>query len=69
VLFLQDLDADETERRAQRPRVRVEVLVPADALDARLDAVVAAGGRVLEQRDGRATIADADGPIAVLVAG
>lgn len=69
VLFLQDLDANETERRAQRPRVRVEVLVPADALDARLDAVVAAGGRVLEQRDGRATIADADGAIAVLVAG
>lgn len=69
VLFLQDLDADETERRAQRPRVRVEVLVPADALDARLDAAVAAGGRVLEHRDGRATIADADGPIAVLVAG
>ncbi|SDH87868.1 VOC family protein [Agrococcus jejuensis] len=69
VLFVQDMDAHEAERRAQRPRVRVEVLVPADALEARLDAVVAAGGRVLEQRDGRATIADADGAIAVVVAG
>lgn len=69
VLFVQDMDAHEAERRAQRPRVRVEVLVPADAMAARLDAVVAAGGRVLEQREGRAVIGDADGAIAVVLAG
>lgn len=69
VLFVQEMDAHETERRAQRPRVRVEVLVPADAVADRLDAVVAAGGRVLEQREGRATVGDADGAIAVVVTG
>lgn len=69
VLFVQDMDAHEDERRRQRPRVRVEVLVPADALEARLDAVVAAGGRVLERHEGRATIGDADGAIAVVVSG
>lgn len=69
VLLLQPMDASEHERRAQRPRVRVEVLMPADALDARLDAVVAAGGIVLERRDARATIGDGESAIAVLVAG
>ncbi|QCR18807.1 VOC family protein [Agrococcus sp. SGAir0287] len=69
VLFLQDMDADDLERRAQRPRVHVEVLVPSDALEARLDAVVAAGGRVLEQGDGRVVVADAEGARATFVTG
>ena len=48
---------------------KLDLLVPAGAMEARLDAVVAAGGRVIERRDGRATVGDADGAIAVVVAG
>lgn len=68
VLFVQPMDAFEHDRRAQRPRVRLDVLVPADALDARADAVADAGGRVLDRRDGRVVVADAEGAIATLVA-
>ncbi|WP_344340677.1 VOC family protein, partial [Agrococcus versicolor] len=67
VLLLQGMDAGEHERRAQRPRVRLDVHVPPEALEARLDAIVAAGGRVLEQHGDRTIVADQGGAIVTFV--
>ena len=68
VLFVQPMEASEQERRAQRPRVLVEVHVPKDAMRDRVGAVVAAGGRVLEHGDDRTVVGDGDGQVAVVVA-
>ena len=56
--MLQGLDASDTARRRQRNRIHVELAVPADVAATRLDAVRAAGGRVLDTAPGRWRIAD-----------
>ena len=61
-VFVQDLDADDTARRAQRNRIHVDLFLPHDQLRARLEAVLAAGGTIV--RDGAPiywTVADPEG--------
>lgn len=69
VLAFQDIDTSETERLRQRNRFEIELAVPGDAAPARVDAAVAAGGRVLEAGDGRWRVADPEGNELVVVAG
>lgn len=61
VLVLQDLDTSETDRVAQRNRMRLELTLPAEAADVRVEAAVAAGGRVLEESADRRLVADPEG--------
>ncbi|HEV7655748.1 MAG TPA: VOC family protein [Mycobacteriales bacterium] len=58
VINLQPMDPSETERRRQRNRIHLELLLPADQLRARADTAVAAGGRILDQSPDRYRIAD-----------
>jgi hypothetical protein len=69
VLGFQELDPAETDRRAQRDRLHVELAVPADAAPARLDAALAAGGRLVEESASRRRLADPEGNELVLVTG
>lgn len=46
-LFVQDLEPDDTERRAQRNRIHADLVVPDDQAQRRLDAATAAGGRLV----------------------
>jgi Glyoxalase-like domain len=66
VLLFSAIDTTETERRRQRNRIHVELLLPADHLRARVDVAVAAGGRVLEEQPGRYRLADPEGNELVL---
>ena len=62
VLFFQGIDANDHARRAQRNRVHLDVFVPDDQLEARVEAAVAAGGTVV--RDASPiwwTVADPEG--------
>lgn len=62
-VFFQPMPASETARRAQRNRIHVDLYVPADQARARVEAALAAGGRLLT--DAHApfwwTIADPEG--------
>lgn len=69
VLAFQEIDTSETERLRQRNRFVVELAVPGDVAQARVDAAVAAGGRVLEEGDGRWRVDDPEGNELVVVAG
>ncbi|WP_336922327.1 VOC family protein [Aquipuribacter sp. SD81] len=60
-LVLQDMDPAETDRRRQRDRGHVELLVPAEAAEARVRAALESGGRLLAQGDGRRLVADPEG--------
>lgn len=66
-LVFQELDATDTERRHQRNRIHVELAVPSDVARIRLDAVVAAGGRLLDESDDRRRVADPEGNELVIV--
>ncbi len=68
VLVFQELDTAETERRRQRNRVHFELAVPSDVAQTRLAATLAAGGRLLEESDGRWRVADPEGNEMVIVA-
>lgn len=46
-IFLQDLDPDDTARRAQRNRLHVDLFIADDQAQARVQAAVEAGGRVV----------------------
>jgi hypothetical protein len=62
VIIFQQLDASDEERRRQRNRIHFDLVVPDDQTQARIDAAVAAGGRILaEPAQGRATLADPEG--------
>ena len=50
VLFFQNLDENDSARRAQRNRIHVDVFLPHDRVRARLDAGLAAGGQVVRDR-------------------
>ena len=69
VLVFQELDASETERRRQRNRIHVELAVPADLAHRRLATIVAAGGRLLDESEGRWRVADPEGNELVIVGG
>lgn len=68
-LVFQELDASDAERRRQRNRVHVELAVPSDLAQARLSATVAAGGRLLDEAEGRWRVADPEGNELVIVSG
>lgn len=62
VLFFQRLDASDEPRRHQRNRIRVELVVPHDQAQPRINQALSAGGRVLpDQPPGRHLIADPEG--------
>jgi catechol 2,3-dioxygenase-like lactoylglutathione lyase family enzyme len=69
VLAFQEIDLSETERRRQRNRIHVELAVPSDLAGARLAATVAAGGRLLDESEGRWRVADPEGNELVIVSG
>ena len=69
VLVFQELDASESERRRQRNRIHVELAVPSDLAQTRLATTVAAGGRLLEESEGRWRVADPEGNELVIVSG
>lgn len=61
-LFLQRLDSEDQPRRAQRNRIHVDLFVPHDQLQARLQAVLAAGGTVVRDAGPVSwTVADSEG--------
>ncbi|CAN7202031.1 hypothetical protein LJR027_000497 [Terrabacter sp. LjRoot27] len=62
VLFFQQMDASDAERRRHRNRIHVDLHVPHDHARARVEAALAAGGRVVgETAPGRRTLADPEG--------
>lgn len=63
VVFFQPMEAEETERRAQRNRIHVDVFLPEDQAGARVEAALAAGGRVVRESHAPTawTIADPEG--------
>ena len=67
VLVFQELDAAETERRQQRNRLHFELDVPSDLAQTRLATTVAAGGRLLDESEGRWRVADPEGNELVIV--
>jgi hypothetical protein len=69
VLVFQELDASETERRQQRNRIHFELAVPSDVAHTRLAATIAAGGRLLDESEGRWRVADPEGNELVIVSG
>ena len=66
-LVFQELDAAETERRRQRNRIHFELAVPADLAQQRLTTTIAAGGRLLDESEGRQLVADPEGNELVIV--
>jgi hypothetical protein len=69
VLVFQELDASDLERRRQRNRIHVELAVPSDLVQTRLDSIVAAGGRLLDESENRCRVADPEGNELVIVSG
>jgi hypothetical protein len=69
VLVFQQLDASETERRRQRNRIHFELAVPSDLAQTRLATTVTAGGRLLDESEGRWRVADPEGNEVVIVSG
>ncbi|QFG68066.1 VOC family protein [Ornithinimicrobium pratense] len=63
VLFFQDLDASDDARRAQRNRIHLDVFVPHDQAEARIEAALAAGGRLVYEDEAPdfVTLADPEG--------
>ena len=68
-LVFQELDASDTERRRQRNRIHVELAVPSDLAQTRLATTIAAGGRLLDESEGRWRVADPEGNELVIVTG
>ncbi|MGW0228057.1 VOC family protein [Actinopolymorpha singaporensis] len=71
-IFFQQMPATEEARRRQRNRLHIDVYVPDDQAQARIDAAVAAGGRIVYDDEAPEwwTLADAEGnevDIAVMV--
>ncbi|MEV6281962.1 VOC family protein [Kribbella sp. NPDC051770] len=67
VLLFQELDASDVERRRQSNRMYFELAVPADVAEARLANMIAAGGRLIGQEDGRWRVADPEDNVLVIV--
>lgn len=62
VLFFQQMDASDVERRQQPNRIRLVLGVPSDQIQSRIDAALSAGGQILgEQRLEHYTLADPEG--------
>lgn len=62
VIMFQQMDAAEEDRRRQRNRIHLDLFVPYDQAQARIDAAVSAGGRIVPDKlSGRCTLADPEG--------
>ncbi|MFC7406334.1 VOC family protein [Georgenia alba] len=63
ILVFQPMAADEADRRAQRNRIHLDLFVPDDQARARLDAALAAGGRIVYDDEAPEwwTVADPEG--------
>jgi hypothetical protein len=62
VLFFQPMDASDADRREHRNRIHIDLYVPYDQAQARLDAAVAAGGRIVTgNASDRHVVADLEG--------
>jgi len=62
VIMFQKMDASEEDRRQQRNRIHLDLCVPYDQAEARIDAAIAAGGRVVtDKTPGRCRLADPEG--------
>jgi hypothetical protein len=58
-LFFQQMDAADEDRRRQRNRIRLEIAVPQDQIQHRIETVLATGGRLVDQPEThRWTLAD-----------
>lgn len=68
-LVFQEIDTSETERRRQRNRIHVELAVPADLAQTHLATALGAGGRLLDESEGRWRVADPEGNELVIVSG
>jgi hypothetical protein len=60
VLFFQQLAADDA-RTKQRNRIHLELAVPHDQMQARIETALAAGGRVLDQNPEHCLVSDPEG--------
>ena len=62
-LFFPGMDPTEEDRRKQRNRIHVDIFVPHDQAKARVDAAIAAGGRLVSDAHTPAwvTLADPEG--------
>ncbi len=69
VLVFQELDASDTERRRQSNRIHFELVVPSGLARTRLATTLAAGGRLLDESEGRRRVADPEGNELVIVGG
>jgi hypothetical protein len=68
VLFFQSMDGSDAERRQHRNRLRLRLVVPDDGIQGRLDAAVAAGGRVVAADPTTGgTVADPEGNVLEIV--
>ncbi|WP_239123560.1 VOC family protein [Rhizocola hellebori] len=62
VLFFQQMDASDPERRRQRNRIHFDLFVPHDHAQARIDAALASGGRIVADiTPNRRTLVDPEG--------
>jgi Glyoxalase-like domain len=61
VVIFQPMDASEEDRRRQRNRIHFDLVVPSDQAQARIDAAVATGGRIVTKTADRHTLADPEG--------
>jgi predicted enzyme related to lactoylglutathione lyase len=69
VFWFQQMDSSDRARRAQRNRTHVELFVAADHAQARIDAALATGGRVLREEPYRWLLADPEGNEIDLIGG
>lgn len=68
-LVFQEIDTSETERRRQRNRIHIELAVPSDLAQAHVATALGAGGRLLDESEGRWRVADPEGNELVIVSG
>lgn len=62
VLFFQQMDASDTDRRQHRNRIHIDLVVPDDQAQSRIESAVAAGGRIVgENASGRHILGDPEG--------
>lgn len=69
VLVFQQIDTSEAERLVQRGRIHVELAVPEEVAQTRVESCVTAGGRVVEESAGRWLVADPEGNELTIIAG
>ena len=61
VVIFQRMDASDQDRRRQRNRIRLDLVVPHDQARARIDAALSAGGRMVDTTPERCRLTDPDG--------